>query len=461
MTDGWFAAVAGAMLVCSLVGAAVAATDGGDGDRTVEWTPDVPDVRGDGIEAPDEPGVATIGDREFDSVQAAVDAAESGETIHLEGTFEERVSVATPDVTLTSETDAAVIDGDGEGTVLTVTAENVTLEGIWIRESGLDKTDDDAGVRVTGSGATLTDLRLTAITFGVWIGDTTDVTVENSTVAGREDVAVEQRGNGIHLWEADGTEVRGNAITTVRDGIYYSWARNVHAAENVMWDLRYGVHYMYSNDNHLEGNVAFDNDVGFALMVSEGLVLEENVAVRNDGPSGHGILLKDVEDSEIRGNSVVANGNGLYVYNAQNNAIADNLVLENDLGIHVTGGSQGERVTGNSFLENGQAAYATTNAQVAWNDSEGGNYWSAARTVDRDGDGTSDIRHQPAGTVETLVHEEPRAGVFAESPAFDTVRLAESSFPVVESPGVVDHRPLAEPLHENWRTYYDHEDHDH
>ncbi|WP_254765994.1 nitrous oxide reductase family maturation protein NosD [Salinilacihabitans rarus] len=458
MTEGWFAALAAAALVFSLAGAVVAAGDGGTEDRAVEWRPDVPDV--DDAEAPAEDGVATVDGREFDSAQAAVDAADAGETVVLEGRFDERVVVETPGLTLAAAAaDGALLDGGGEGTVLVVRAANVTVDGLWIRNSGYDRTEDDAGVRVNGSDATLSNLRLTEVAFGVWIGDTTGVTVAESTVVGREDVDVEERGNGIHLWETEDAELRDNYVTTVRDGIYYSWATDVYATGNVLWDLRYGVHYMYSDGNRLDGNVAFDNDVGFALMVSENLVLEDNVAVRNDGRSAHGILVKDVEDSEIRDNAVVANGDGFYVYNAQDNVVADNLVLENERGVHVTAGSRGELVTGNSFIANDEAAYATTTAQVAWNDSEGGNYWSDARAVDLDGDGTSEIRHRPAGTVERLVYEQPRATAFAESPAFDAVRLAESSFPVVESPGVIDHRPLVEPPHEDWRDYYG--DHDH
>jgi nitrous oxidase accessory protein len=65
------------------------------------------------------------------------------------------------------------------------------------------------------------------------------------------------------------------------------------------------------------------------------------------------------------------------------------------------------------------------------------------------------VRHRPAGLVEYLETEQPQAAVFAASPAFDAVRLAESSFPVVEAPGIVDQRPLAEPHHDDWRKYAD------
>ncbi|WP_255171575.1 nitrous oxide reductase family maturation protein NosD [Natrononativus amylolyticus] len=458
--EAWFAGAAAVVLAVLLVTAIVAATSGpATSESAADWSPDLPDVHD--VDEPTEPGIATVGDDRFDSVQAAVDAAEPGETVVLEGRFDEHVTVDTAGLTLAAaDGDGAVIDGGGEGTVVALEAPDVTVEGVWIRDTGHDRGGEHAGIFVNGSAATITDVRLTEVSYGIWVNGVEGVTVEESTIAGREDVfPLTDRGNGIHLWDADDAVLRDNHVTAVRDGIYYSWAERVHAENNTLWEMRYGVHYMYSNDNRLEGNVAFDNDVGFALMVSENITLVDNVAASNDGTSAHGILLKDVERSEVRRNAVVANGNGFYVYNAQGNRLVDNLVLENRVGIHVTAGSSGEVVAGNSFIDNDEQAFATTNAQIAWNDSETGNYWSDARAADLDGDGTSEIRHQPAGTVERLVHDRPQAAVFADSPAFEAVRLAESSFPVVESAGLIDHHPLSEPPQENWRDYYENHDH--
>ena len=451
--DLTFLAIAIAVAVVA-AGIAVAAPGGADGDEAIVFEPDLPDV--DGFTAPAEDGTATVDGEEYDSVQAAVDAAEPGDTVVLEGTFEERVVVTTPGITIRSVggPDDALIDGGEEGTVLSIHAANVTVEGIWITESGYERSSEDAGILLDGTDATVTDVRMTEVTFGIWVDGVSGATIEGTTIAGRELYPLAQRGNGIHLWEADDALVKDNHVTTARDGIYFAYAENVVAENNTMWNLRYGVHYMYSNDNRLDGNVAFDNDVGFALMISSNLTIENNVAVNNVGPSSHGILIKDIERSEIRGNHVVANGNGLYVYNAQDNLIVDNLVLANDRGLIATAGTASETVVGNSFVDNGEASYVDSRSQVVWNDSEGGNYWSDARVLDLDGDGTSEVRHQPAGTVERLVYDNPQAAVFADSPAFDTVRLAESSFPVIESPGAVDHHPLAEPNHE-WRDYYD------
>ncbi|MFC7044846.1 nitrous oxide reductase family maturation protein NosD [Halobacteriaceae archaeon GCM10025711] len=452
-----FALLAAVVLVLSVVAAVTIPTQA-TRDKGIAFDADVPDEYS--FTPPTDAGTATVDGESFDSVQAAVDAADPGDTVVLSGIFEERVVVDTPDVTLTSAPGPmALINGTGEGDVLTLNGENVTLDRVWVSNSGYKAENNDAAIWVNGTNATIANSRVTEMTFGIWIDGVNDVLVENNTIVGRERVRpLSYRGNGIQLWKTEGTFVDGNRITDVRDGLYYSWASNVDARGNTMWDLRYGVHYMYSDSCELSDNVAFDNDVGYALMVSEDLSIHDNVAVNNSGTSGHGLLLERIDHSSIRDNTFVANRKGLYVFNSVNNTIVENLVLSNDVGVHVAAGSFRERVYGNSFIHNKRPLVAVVSAkQLTWNatDRQYGNYWDTARTSDADNDGVSEIRYRPSGLVEWLTQQHPQALVFANSPAFDAIRMAESSFPVIESPGVIDYYPLTRPNHEDWREYYE------
>ncbi|WP_049906269.1 nitrous oxide reductase family maturation protein NosD [Halorubrum aidingense] len=429
-------------------GAGIPVNDSGAPGLDVET-----DVAATGVTAPEREGTATVDGESFASAQAAVDAADPGDTVVLDGRFEERVNASVDGLTLLASDDGAVLDGGGEGHVLTVSGENVTVSGVWIRGSGSDLDTEDAGVFVAGADARIETVRITDTAYGIWIDGVDDAVIEDVRVDGREDVyPVTDRGNGIHLFETSGTVVRDSEITNTRDGIYFSWATDVLAENNTIRHTRYGVHYMYSDDNRLVDNVAADNGVGYALMVSEGLTVRNNTALRNDDTSGHGILAKDIEESTIAGNHLVANRDGLYIYNAQDNRVLDNLLYRNAVGIHSAADSESEVVAGNSFVRNGRAVQTPRNTLIEWNDTDRGNYWSGARVADRDGDGVSEIRHRPVGLVENVVAERPQAAVFANSPAFEAVRLAESSFPVIEAPGVVDRRPLTEPNHD-WRAY--------
>ncbi|OYR59312.1 nitrous oxide reductase family maturation protein NosD [Halorubrum halodurans] len=432
------------------------------------------DVDADEPDRPTEPGAARVvpgstdasadsaaGESEtYDDLAAAVDAAGPGAVVEVSGVFEpaETVVLDEPNVTVRGAgAEAALIDGGGEDTVLAVRAANVTVEGIRIHDSGEDLESEDAGVFLAenADGAVLADLYLSDVAFGVWVNGADRIVVRDSRIEGTENPRFVDRGNGINLWETTGSAIRNNEITGVRDGIYFSWASDVETTGNALWDLRYGVHYMYSDDNRLADNVAVGNDVGYALMVSEGVEATNNTAVANRGRSGHGILLKEIEDSVVRGNDLVANDRGLFLYNAQHNEVRGNLVYANGVGVHHSADTQGTVVVGNDFVGNGEQVLTTTRELLAWNGSARGNYWSDARVADSDGDGIGEARHRPAGAAERLVQEHPSAAVFANGPAFDAIRLVESRFPVVETAGVVDHRPLASPSHdlEPYRPY--------
>lgn len=446
--------IIGVLAVVTIVGLAMAGETTSHDTPAKQYTVSPPSVP---IDVPEvEPGYALVEGERFDSLSEADQHAEAGATIELKGHVTGSAVIETPNVTI-SGIGTAVLDGEGTDRVLTINTPDVTVEDLWVTNSGSDLKNEDAGVFVDGPRATLTDLTIIDNAFGVWVDGVEDVTIARSTIVGRMDVYPRaNRGNGIHLWQATDARLLDNKITGARDGIYYQWSSGVLTRNNTLWSLRYGVHYMYSDHNRLEGNTAFDNHAGFALMVSRNLTVVDNVAVDNRGASQHGILLKDIQHSQIKGNHVVDNGNGFYVYNAHRNEFRHNLVLGNDVGIVRTAGSHEQTFVENAFIDNAIPAYSTVNRPQAWNGTGTGNYWSDARTVDLNNDGISEIRYRPAGVLEELRVEQPSVELFANSPAFDAVRLAEDSFPVLAGTTIVDHHPLTEPPIDDWREYYEH-----
>ncbi len=454
--EGTGAVLAALLVVAGGVGALVAPNPASaSADREVRYDLDVPAEYE--FERPTADGTARVDGDSFIDLAAALSAAEPGDTVVLSGRFDGQVNVTTPNVTLTSaDGERALLSGTEAGDTLTIAADGVTVDGLWVADSGPDADTNDAGIVVDGHGVTVRHSRVTNVTFGIWVDGVSDARLVDNTIVGRESVENRaSRGNGIQLWEADDAYVANNRITDARDGIYYSWAKNVVAENNTLWDLRYGVHYMYSDGNTLANNTAVGNDVGYALMVSENLTIRDNVAVNNRGQSGHGIMVKSVDDSTIAGNHVVGNEQGLFVYNSLGNEVTRNLVVENDVGVHLSAGSVDGTVYANSFVRNDRSVRDDVGSQVVWTVDGVGNYWSKASVPDADGDGIGDARYRPTSAVQRLTDDRPGARAFLGSPAYDVVRTAESRLPIVESPGVVDRRPLAEPIHADWRRYYE------
>lgn len=401
-------------------------------------------------------GVAFVDGERYNSLKNAINNVESGGKVSITGVFNTDVKINKSNITITSvDNGFGVINGTGNGDVLILNGDNITVKGIWIRNSGYRTSENDAGVWVDGANANIIDNRISDITFGVWIDGVDSVDIGNNTIVGREEIeTLSYRGNGIQVWRSIDTEIYGNKITDVRDGIYFSFASDTRARNNKMWDLRYGVHYMYSDGNILVNNTAFNSDSGWALMVSQNLSIFNNTAINNTGTSGHGILIKDIDNSLIKNNTLISNKNGFYIYNSLNNTITSNLILRNQVGIHLTAGSVEENIYKNSFIDNQESVRAVIGEQVAWNSTDVGNYWSGFKPIDRNKDGVSEIRYQPSGIIENMENKNPKIRVFSNSPAFDIIRMAESSIPIIESPGVVDYHPIVKPRH-NLSKYYE------
>lgn len=429
----------------------------GDSDEA-GWTARyAPTLDGD-VAPPGADGTVRIDGEAYDDLSTALEAAEAGDVLEVEGRLDGPVTVRTPGVTIAGPAGGpgptdAVLAGDAEGTVLTVAAPNVTVRDLWVRNAGTRASENDAAVWIAADGVTVRNVRVTETTFGIWLDGVAGARVLNNTVVGREgDRPLTERGNGIQIWHSTDTLLANNRITGVRDGLYYSWSSEVVARNNTLWDLRYGVHYMYSDHCRLVDNRAVGNDVGYALMVSEQLTLDGNVALGNRGQSGHGLLFKSIDDTRVTDNHFVGNENGLFVYNSLRNVFKRNLIAHNEVGVHLTAGSVEETVANNSFVGNDRHALAVLGTAVTWNETVG-NYWSGERVTDLDGDGVGETTVRPAGRTAKLAARRPATRLFSNSPAVAAVRRAERTVPVLAGNGIVDRRPLTDPHTDDWRDY--------
>ncbi|MFB6223320.1 MAG: nitrous oxide reductase family maturation protein NosD, partial [Haloarcula sp.] len=213
-----FAVVTAVLFVLSVVSAGVVSADATrSNDLTLD--PDIPDT--ESFSAPTGDGTATVDGETYDSAQAAIDAADPGDTVMLDGRFNETVVVTTPDVTLAgSGPGSALLHGDGEGDVLAIESQGVTVADLWVRNSGYSTADNDAAIFVNASQVTIRDSRVTDMTFGIWLDGVDDVDIRNNTIAGREEITqLTERGNGIQIWKTEDSVIRNNDITAVRDGL--------------------------------------------------------------------------------------------------------------------------------------------------------------------------------------------------------------------------------------------------
>jgi nitrous oxidase accessory protein len=384
-----------------------------------------------------EPGTGTLA--------AAIAGADPGDVLMLTGgAYQGPVTI---DRTLTLAGDGtATIDGQGQGTVITITADDVALTGLHVTGSGKKNQDIDAGIKVVKGAdrARIEGNRLTDNLHGVDVHGGKDTLVRNNSIEGRQNPRMNDRGNGIYVWNSPGTVIEGNSVRWGRDGIFSNTSRKDVFRNNFFRDLRFAVHYMYTNDSEVSGNISIGNHLGFAIMFSDRVLVKDNLSL---GDREHGIMLNFANGADVAGNLVRGGTKKcLFIYNAHKNLIAGNRFEGCGIGIHFTAGSERNMLTGNAFVGNQeQVKYVGTRA-MEWSFEGRGNYWSDHPAFDLNGDGIADGAYRPNDLMDHILWSQPAAALLTGSPAVQLVRWSQSSFPAILPGGVTDSHPLMQPL---------------
>ncbi|WP_426105149.1 nitrous oxide reductase family maturation protein NosD [Massilia sp. TSP1-1-2] len=386
------------------------------------------------------------------SIVAAIAQAAPGDTLLIAaGTYKEHVLV---DKRLTLRGQGRpVISAQGTGDVIRVTASDVVIEGLAIRDSGADLDKQNAGVYVVPGADrfTLRDCVLSNTLFGLWLEKSNHSKVTGNTITGKPDLLSAARGNGIQVYNTADVEVIGNTISHARDGIYVDISTRALFRGNKIHHVRYGTHYMNTNHSTWEGNESYLNRGGLALMEVRNLVVRNNIAWGNED---HGIMLRTIQDSIIEHNVVAANGRGFFVYDAEYNVLRNNVVINNRVGVHLSAGSSNNQVDGNDFIGNEEAVKFVAARDVAWGRKQG-NYWSNYSGWDQDGDGAGDVAYEASDLVDRLNWQYPLVKLVLTSPAVQTLRFVARQFPVLRAPSVTEAHPRMRPNNPEWRRFND------
>lgn len=420
------------------------------------------------------------------ALQDVLDAARAGDVVRL-AAGEHGGPVRLGRALILEGEPGAVLVGNGQGSVVTVTAAGAVVRGLEIRGSGRSIDGFDSGVYLarTARGARVEDNAILGNLYGVYLQGAEDAAVTGNRIVGLREGRSSEAGNGVHLWNAPGARVVGNDIRYGRDGIQVNTSRNNLFARNRFSDLRFAVHYMYANDSEVSDNVSTGNIVGFAVMYSARLRITGNVS---EGARAHGLLLHSTNNSHIAGNVVTgrmqpeirwtaagsaggthgvpaeagpaqASAAGMrlgpekcvFIYNANRNAFTGNRFENCAIGIHFTAGSEGNAMSGNAFIRNRTQVKYVGTRHLDWSAGGRGNYWSDNPAFDLDGDGLADAPYRPNDLVDRVLWTAPQAKILVNSPAVQVIRWAQARFPALLPGGVVDSRPLMAPPQERRR----------
>ncbi len=375
------------------------------------------------------------------ALKAAIAVAQTGDTLRLlPGRYSGPI-VLSKSVTIVGEA-TALIEGNGEGTVITVDAPDVELRNIEVTGSGLLLETQDSGIFLTpdATDAMVSGVYLYENLIGIYVSGANNAIVRGNRIIGRSDMRMNDRGNGIQIWNAPGAIIENNEISAGRDGIFVTTSKRNIFRGNILHDVRFAVHYMYTNDSQVIGNISRGNHIGYALMFSTGILVRDNIS-END--RDRGIMFNYGNKVEVSGNLVTGGPEKcLFIYNSNKNRIFGNYLAGCDIGIQFTAGSEHNDIYSNAFVANRTQVKYVGTRWLEWSANGIGNYWSDNSAFDLDGNGIGDAAYRPNDLTDQIIWRYPAAKLLLNSPAIQVLQWAQREFPALHPGGVTDSHPL-------------------
>lgn len=333
-----------------------------------------------------------------------------------------------------------VLDGDRKFEVLSVKANNVTIDGFQIQHSGYASLDDPGGIKVYDSNNVKISNNLVYDNFfGIYIQYSKNCSIKNNKIIalGTQEQEI---GNGIHCWKSDSLQIIGNYIKGNRDGIYFEFVTHSVIWRNIsIENLRYGLHFMFSNNDAYFSNVFANNGAGVAVMYTKNVVMMNNTFRNNWGDAAYGILLKDISDAFIFNNKFFRNTSALFMDGANRIIVENNIFQENGWGFKLQASCMDNEVIRNNFI--GNTFDVSTNGTLVQNIFES-NYWDKYEGYDLNKDGIGDVPYRPLSLFSVIVEGNPPAMLLYRSFMVSLLDKSEKVLPSLTPEDFIDNNPL-------------------
>ncbi len=387
-----------------------------------------------------------------EDLATAVSEANPGDIINVKGgTFYGSLTIDIP-LTLNG-IDWPVVDGENDGTVITINAPNTTIRGFVIRNSGQSLDQENSGIAVETNDILLENNRFEDTLFGIYSKYGHNSIFRNNIIPSK-DLEVQRRGDPIRIWYSNDVLIEDNQINLGRDMVLW-YSERLTIQNNEVSNGRYGLHFMYCDDAYIHNNLLINNSVGAFMMYSRRVHIDGNTIANNRGPSGFGIGLKDMDNAVIENNLLLDNRIGIHLDTTPREVDStaeykNNVFAYNDIGVQMMPSIRNNHFQANSFVENEEQVAVAGGGILKdneWTIDERGNYWSDYAGYDAAADGLGDIPYKSEKLFENMTAENPELRLFLHSPAVNAIDFAAKAFPLVRpQPKLEDTQPLMAPI---------------
>jgi len=372
-------------------------------------------------------------------LQEAIDRAKPGSKLTLPpGVYKGNILINKP-LIIDGIDQKAVIEGDGNGTVVTILSSGVTLNNLTIRHSGAEHERVDAGISMKKvTQCHVENNKIIDCLFGIDMAEVTHSEINDNYIESKP-FTLGIRGDGLRLWYSNDNHLSHNHLYKSRDFVvWYSHGNLIE--ENLGEYGRYSLHFMYTGRNEVRNNIYKHNSVGIFFMYSRDTIATGNIIENSMGTTGLGIGMKDASNFTLKDNTIIYCARGLFIdrspYEPDTvNTIENNRIIYNSEGIHFHSLSLHNHFVGNIFKGNIENVVNDSyNTKVTENRFDG-NYWDDYEGFDKNKDGIGDTPYSYYAYADKVWLLNPNVKFFYGSPVISILnflaKLAPFSEPVL------------------------------
>jgi nitrous oxidase accessory protein len=374
------------------------------------------------------------------SIQQALQLSQNGDTVLVHAGIYGEGNITINKSIVFKGINYPVLDGGKKFEIISIKANNVTVDGFKLQHSVQSDREDFAGIKIYNCrNVTVVNNILEDTFFGIYTQYGTACTIKNNTLLAYGNTEM-QSGNGIHCWKSDSMLIMGNIISGHRDGIYFEFVTNSVIWRNISEkNVRYGLHFMFSQNNSYITNIFKNNGSGVAVMYSRGVKMFNNFFEDNRGDAAYGILLKDISDSYITGNHFLKNTVGIHMEGSSRIELQKNEFLNNGWAIKIQASCDNNNIEKNNFI--GNTFDIGTNGTLVLNKFNG-NYWDKYEGYDLRRDKTGDVPFHPVSMYSMIIDNNPAALMLFRSFIVTLMDKIERILPGVTPENLKDDSPL-------------------
>ena len=174
-------------------------------------------------------------------------------------------------------------------------------------------------------------------------------------------------------------------------------------------------------------------------MFSRNIRMVGNRFRKNWGSASFGLLLKEINDAEILGNTFEENTVGINIDGSNRVAYSDNTFRKNGWAVKVLGACYTNSFRNNNFLYN--SFDISYNSKMNDNVFDG-NFWSGYTGYDLDKDGVGDVPYRPVKLFSYIVNRTPETIILLRSLFMEIIDFSERVSPIFTPDNLIDANPM-------------------